>query len=409
MAFWKRRAKHGDAGIERQTDPNPHAGIESDSEVPPTGVESASEVPPTDSESDSEIVDLSCQLRDAIERGQMRQARTITKQHIKALKKAGKWGGVGDGHEFDEAVVEACHFTGADDLAEVVGPERVAELRLGAALHFSLGLHYMDGVLAVVADLPAERLASWGRFVAERDRPTYMWDDALQDDPGALPLVEAASPLSFDARTVLAYPKLLRRRMAVSRERLVRRTFLNPQRVDAALKELTEAGYSSPATPIDKLATLTVKQLAPLVAETDAPKSGSKARILRAIGEQVEEARIERHLKGFPNASVADIFIGAGIGKTAKFHESWARLIGHHLTVAPLQVAQRQSYLQMRTDGILGEERRFEARGGPDTCDLCAARRPAVDLDYSETWPPFHLGCRCLARPKIDSDWLRDE
>ena len=70
--------------------------------------------------------------------------------------------------------------------------------------------------------------------------------------------------------------------------------------LDAALKELTEAGYASLATPLDKLATLTVEQLSPLAAETDVPKSGSKARKLRAIGEQVEGVKIERHLQGIP-------------------------------------------------------------------------------------------------------------
>jgi hypothetical protein len=371
MAFWKRREEQGDTGAKTR----------------------AALTSPTRSEGDSEIVDLGCQLRDAIEQREMGQARTIAKKYKAALEKAGKWGALGDVAALDPCVGTALQLSEANDLVDVVGPERVEELRLIIALVYSLGLDYTDGVLAVVADLPAERLARWGRFAAERDCPTAMWDDVLRDDPAALPLVEAASSLTFDARSLLAFPKLLRRRMAVSRQHLVRRTFMNPQRVDAALEELTEAGYASPATPLDKLATLTVEQLSPLAAETDAPKSGSKARKLRAIGEQVEEAIIERHLQGFPKASGADIAIGAGMGKTAKFHESWARLIGHYLFFVSSARERQQSYLEGRADGLQsGYE--FRTSGAPDSCDLCASE-PCVDLEDFDTWPPFHLGCRC--------------
>ena len=375
MAFWKRREEQGDTGVKTRTDPNS----------------------PTRSEGDSELVDLGCQLRDAIEQREMGQARTIAEKRKAALEKAGKWGALGDVAALDPRVGAALQLPEADDLVDVVGPERVEELRLVAAFRYSLGLDDKDGVLAVVADLPAERLARWGRFVAERDRPTHMWHDVLRDDPGSLPLVQAASPLSFDARSLLAHPKLLRRRMAVSHQHLVSRTFMNPQRVDAALQELTEAGYASPAAPLDKLAILTVEQISPLAVETDAPKSGSKARKLRAIGEQVEEARIERHLQGFPKASGAGIAIGAGMGKTAKFHESWARLIGHYLCFVSSSRARQQSYLERRTDGLLPGGVEFQAIGGgaPDSCDLCAAG-PYVDLEDFETWPPFHLGCRCF-------------
>jgi hypothetical protein len=371
MVIWKRHQEHEDTGAEM----------------------GAGAAAPKRSGGDSRTIDLGCQLREAIEQRELGRATAIATKYNAALEEAGKWGALADTAALDPRVSTALQLPEADDLVSVVGAGRVEELRLAIAFSHSLGLDDTDGVLAVVADLPADRLARWERFVAERNRPTAMWHEVLRDDPEALPLVESVFALSCDARSLLAYPKLLRRRMAVSHQHLVHRTFMNTDRVDAALEELTEAGYASPAAPLDKLATLTVEQLSPLAAKTDAPESGTKARKLRAIAEQVEEATIEHHLGGFPEASGADIAIGAGMGKAAKFHESWARLIGHYLTFVSFGRARQQSFFESRDFGLdVGYEYRTSA--APDSCDLCASE-PAIDLEDFQTWPPFHLGCRC--------------
>jgi hypothetical protein len=328
--------------------------------------------------------------REAIERGDTRSAGRAWKDRQVAIAKAHGYP-VDDGFMgFNaEAVRNAATVVEVGELGLL--PERGQEFRLVLALGGALYLKADDGVLAV---LLGSCLPGWPRFWRERDqwrgdvfRPS-MWPAVLLDsEPDVSWQPAALTALSFDARQVLAYPKLVRRRSAVTRQFLAERTLLPFDRLDRAIDELHGVGLAQVPTLTDRLATLTAAQLKQAHAAFGLTSRGTKPVLVAALA-ALEDVQVQVYLAAnHPDALELELTVGIGAGKVADWFVAFAALTAHWFTVGLLPTAR-----QVQDGGTDGWE-----IYKTDNCPVCRKAPSRVPRNRPHELPPFHIGCRCAS------------
>lgn len=327
-------------------------------------------------------------LREAVERGDLKAARQAWRERERAKASASGYPHSDNLIGFDDEVIRDAKTL--PQVAELgLSAARTAELRIVLALNGTANLAGTDGVLGVLlgTDLPV-----WPRFDTERALwqnsafTPASWPAVLLTDPPALPWQPAGlAALSSDARQVLAYPKLVRARTAVTRQFLAERTLLNATRLNAALGELERSGLATTPTVADRLGVLTVVQLRQAAVELGVASKGAKAALVASVA-ATDPDGVTAYLSGHhPAALAAEITVGVGADKAAAWLIAYAGLIAHWLTVGLLPTARQVA------DGGTAGWTVFKT----DTCPVCRKAPSRVPRSRPQDLPPFHLGCRC--------------
>jgi hypothetical protein len=317
-------------------------------------------------------------LRVAIEGRDEKAALAAWEERVHAKAKRG-------GYETDDAfsrfseedVAQSWVFSEPDTLG--LSSEQVREIRTALSLRQILGTNAHEGVLAVLLVGPTPE---WSAFEIERaswasakDHPD-MWPDILierQSDPSWRP--PSLTSLSFDARQVLTYPKLVTRRMAVSTQFLTERSLLPDDRLAQAILERKTAGLASAPVLHDLIMTLTSEQLKTALVDLGEVPRGAKESLARGL-EAVDSSDLTDYLAAHhPVALELEWTVGIGAGKAARWDAEFATLIGHWL------------YFSLSTSAKLAGRGRMTYILKTDDCAVC--HHPQKKL------PPFHIGCRC--------------
>jgi hypothetical protein len=327
--------------------------------------------------------------REAIERDDVRSAGHAWKNRQEAKAKA-------RGYPTDDGFVgfnaEAVRDTATVGEVGELGllPERGQEFRIVLALDRALDLKAGDGVLAV---LLGSSLPSWPQFWRERDqwrggtfRPD-MWPAVLLDtEPDVSWQPAALTVLNFDARQVLAYPKLVRRRSAVTRQFLAERTLLPFDRLDHAIDELHNVGLAQVPTLTDRLDTLTAVQLKQAHTALGLTSKGAKPALVAALT-SLDDTRVHAYLADHhPDTLEPELTVGVGAGKAADWFVAYATLMAHWFTVGLLPARQVQ-------DGGTAGWEIYKT----DNCPVCRKAPSRVPRNRPHELPPFHIGCRCAS------------
>ncbi|MFK4299553.1 hypothetical protein ABH924_004737 [Arthrobacter sp. GAS37] len=258
---------------------------------------------------------------------------------------------------------------------------RLDEVRLALAFGTALGVPSSESVLATLLGAP---LPAWEQFETEKAgwlssgvRPSMWAGVLLEEDPDMSWQPESLSNLSFDARQVLALPKLVRRRIAVTRKFLAERTLLPEDRMDSAILELTAAGLASTPTAAERLSSLTVEQLKVAMGVLEVAARGTKAALVKAIA-ALPDGQVNNYLMtNHPDALQCELTVGIGADKAAKWLVEYSTLMAHWLVF---------SLTTARWTSVEGNSPTEVLRA--DDCPEC--------MNPKRAEPPFHIGCRCI-------------
>ena len=318
-------------------------------------------------------------LRGAVERGDIETAKAAFAKRADAMDRARGYDGTDGFIVFDALGVELAKSFPEPETVGFTG-DRAAEARQAIALSVALGAPGGDAVLAVLLGAP---LPAWEQFRREKAswvssglRPR-LWASALIDgEPDMSWQPESLAHLTFDARQVLALPKLVSRRMAVTRRSLAERTLLPDDRLESALAELVSAGLAAPPNLADRMAILTIDQLKTMLGTFGIAPRGTKPAIVKAGCELPANEVVARLAEDYPAALEPELTVGLGVNKSAKWLADYAELMAHwlgsSLTTARLHATQGPHPAEI-----------FRS----DDCEAC--RHPARAV------PPFHIGCTC--------------
>ncbi len=222
-----------------------------------------------------------------------------------------------------------------------------------------------------------------GMYQAGGYRPA-MWPTVLlEQTPDMSWRPDTLAGLSFDARKLLAYPKLVRRRFAVTRAMLATRTLLPDDRLDQALNELAAVGLSATPTWADRLSVLTAALTA---ADLKAAHlvfvlagRGSKSKLVTGLS-GVNETEVRSWLgQHHPEVLALEYTIGVGGGKSVDWLSSYAALAGHWLQFCLLTSAKpsNPAYEGVTCWDILKA----------DDCPYCQAAPASVQVSDSHRLP----------------------
>jgi len=258
--------------------------------------------------------------------------------------------------------------------------ERVTELRTALALANVIGDTDGRGVLATLLGTP---IPDWGEFKREREQWVSSgmhpagWPDRLVEEEPQLPSRTAAlATLTSDARQVVAYANVARRRIAVPRNLVAQRTWLPEDRLEAAIAALTIAGFAGTPTVQDALATLTVDQLKTALAGLGLVGKGAKPKLVDALAAAEPEKLRDYLLANHPEALALDWWVGSESDGSESWLTDFAYLAGQWLS-SSLSTARNIAVRGAKSPNIFRT----------DECAIC--KRPTRSL------PPFHIGCRC--------------
>lgn len=251
--------------------------------------------------------------------------------------------------------------------------------------------------LAVVIDQPGDRLANWRRFAQEREMPfSYMWGNGLQQQPtSSAPVVPG---LSYTARLILASLRPIKNLYRRTPRDLAERLCLKESHCNAAIGELLEARYAERHNPTlrEGLNELTVSELTHLTEGLDIRKSWEKSRKIEVIMEEVPEGAINDLVrKHNPSALDPCLMIGLKPSENFLFHWDWAELTGHYLVMSAYRAREWKEYRNLIESGVNARDIRVTSMKAPDDCERCGSDGRTLPANNSQSWPPFHLGCRC--------------
>lgn len=257
--------------------------------------------------------------------------------------------------------------------------------------------------LAVVIDQPGDLLAKWRRFAQERELPfSYMWGDGLQQHPNSsAPVVPG---LSYTARLILASLEPIEILYRRTPRDLAERLCFKESHCNAAIGELLEARYAERHNPTlrEGLNELTVSELTQLTEGLDIRKSWAKSRKIEVIMAEVPEGVINDFVrKHNPSALEPCLMIGLKPSENFLFHWDWAELTGHYLVMSAYRARHWKEYRDLIESGINARGIRVTSMKAPDDCERCGSDGQSLSAENSQSWPPFHLGCRC----SVEFDW----
>jgi hypothetical protein len=333
-------------------------------------------------------------LRLAVEAGDMAAAKRAAGDRLEAIARLTGQPGHDGLIRFDETGTHA-----ALQLPAVEGlglpDDRAEDVRVGLALTRATGTHLAagDAVLAALVGLPLTGV--WPAFYAEREqwrinqfRPA-MWGARLLEREPPFWQPAALAGLSRDARQLLAFPKLVRRRQVMTEATLSARTLLPAGRLRAALSELAQSELAGVPTLSDRLMVLTAAELKAAHRMLGLPETGTKPRLVEALA-SASQADVEHLVAQHPVASAGEVTIGLGAGREADWLVAFADLLGHWLTVGLISRA---------VDVATGSHGWTVLK--TDDCPTCRDGPLKVGRQTPQLLPPFHIGCRCCSAPDV--------
>jgi hypothetical protein len=264
---------------------------------------------------------------------------------------------------------------------------------------------YLDSrvlCLAAVIDIPGVQLASYPKFVTDVTiSHCYMWDDVLFEAPPFDAPVSVG--LSYDSRLVLASCGAGQGTYRRSFADLSERYGLSEKQAVAAREELCEMGFAEWGKPTIHEATdrLTVAELEPLLIDLDIKKSWTKKKKLEALFSQVDHEVISNFVSDFRSNAFDEVLsIRFPNDVDQAFHSAWSQLVGHFIAFCGYRDRDWNQFLDLSQ---LTAPRNIEMTTSipDDECSDCEKFMSRVDANKKETWPPFHLGCRCY----VDFYW----
>jgi hypothetical protein len=258
---------------------------------------------------------------------------------------------------------------------------------------------YLDSrmlCLAAVIDIPGIQLASYPKFVTDVTiSPCYMWDDVVYEAPSFDAPVPAG--LSYHSRIVLASCGSGQGTYRRSYADLSERYGLSEKQAVAARDELCEKGFAKWGKPTIHEATdrLTVAELEPLLVDLDIKKSWTKKKKLETLFSQVDHDVIGNFVNNFRSNAFDEVLsIRFPNDVNLAFHYAWSQVVGHFIAFCGYRDRDWNQFLDLSQ---LTASRNIEMTTSipDDECSDCEKFMSGVDANKKETWPPFHLGCRC--------------
>lgn len=288
---------------------------------------------------------LGIDIREALENRAFIDAQVMANLRMEAL--------------MDEGKIPRWSYTGAsienlnviDSLEELLNldnhfkDDRLEDYKLSLALFECLGVDFEVSFLSNFCDVNSELLENYPTYSRSKKFKNPLWQNILlQPQSEHFRLINIS--LSRDARTVLSFCKLFTRKVDIELSEIQSRTFLNSERLGAAIQELLEFK-------------------------------------IFCVSKEIKTYSCDLKLK-----------------KQSAFHRAWAKIIGHYHTSQMMTNGRLQ---KLKQDVLTSPNSLVKIIGSPKACILCGSKN-TVRLGELVEIPPFHLGCSCtiaVTTPRI--------
>jgi hypothetical protein len=305
------------------------------------------------------------------------------------------------------AVMEDTRPVPAAEIAELeaeVVPGRRAELEAIITLGHATSYLRSDVVcLAAVIDVAGTQLARWKRFQNELGaEQSYMWGDALYDDPPADSIVPPG--LSHTARLVLAAQEPSTGTYRRTSDELAQKYLLTAEQITQVRDELCAAGFATwgPPTVQEAIGRLTVADLQPILETLDVKASWTKAKKLETMFATLAHDELTAFLLARnPDALCDTLNILFPVHMDWSFHQAWATVAAHFIDFSGYRDREWNEVRDLRATGAW-PNLTVDVLPAGDDCGRCEVAARRIDFDDKTTWPPFHLGCRCSVMIELD-------